>query len=183
MKRLIFLSLLRSCKNLFFSFLIFCSFSLVGQTTRPFAQNTTGSSGLQTGYSLSYSVGELSSIAFFEAFNSSTLSTGFFQSFTPIITAINDLKLNNNNQLSISPNPVQNIFKIKIFFPKIGELQIQIIDNLSNQKYISSSLNIQGNFEKIMNIENYPPGVYYVKFLFKETQGVSQCNVYKIIKL
>ena len=65
----------------------------------------------------------------------------------------------------------------------MGDLQFQIIDVQSNQKYISQGLRIQGNYEQLMNIENYPSGVYYLKVLFKPSNGSSQGGVYKIIKL
>lgn len=166
-----------------FLIIIFIASKTQAQTTSPVTQNVGGSVGSQMGYSLDYSVGELSSIAYFVSPNNSTLSTGFFQSFTPLVTGINDITIIPSDQVNITPNPVQNIFKVKTFFQKPGELQLQIIDVQSNQKYISQAMKIQGYYEQLMNIENYPSGVYYIKVLFKSSVGVSQGGVYKIIKL
>jgi hypothetical protein len=156
---------------------------LNAQTISPVVQNIGGNNGQQLDYRLDFSIGELSSIEYFISQNNSSLSTGFFQSFTPLVTGINDIAIIESDQINITPNPVLNTFKIKTFFQKPGDIQFQIIDVLSNQKYISQGIRIQGNYEQLMNIEKYASGVYYLKVFFKPTKGVSQGGVFKIIKL
>lgn len=176
--------LIFNVKNLFLFLVFFVSaIQLNAQTISPVIQNIGGSIGQQSEYRLDFSIGELSSIQYFVSPNNSTLSTGFFQSFTSLVTGINNIAIIESNQVNITPNPVLNIFKIKTFFQKPGDIQFQIIDVLSNQKYISQSLRIQGNYEQLINIEKYPSGVYYIKVFFKPTNGVSQGGVFKIIKL
>lgn len=173
-------------KSVFITVFVFSFTISSAQSTTPIVQNVGGNIGLQTGLNLNYSIGELASIAYLVAPNNSSLSTGFLHSFGQfgmIFTGVNDLASIAHDQVSILPNPVLTSFKLKTYFQKSGQLQFQIMDAQSNVKYASESINTSGIFEKQINILYYPPGVYYIKLLFKANNGAGQSGVFKIIKL
>lgn len=175
--------LIMKFKLFFLIFYIALLNSTQSQTISPVAQNVGGNIGFGTGYSLSYSMGELSSISNFSSSNNLALNTGFFQSFIPLVTGINEIYTIPSEMVIITPNPVLNNFKLKTFFQKTGEMQFQIIDIQSNQKYTSMAIKTFGNYEQLINVENYSSGLYYLKLLFKPSTGKPLGGVYKILKL
>lgn len=147
-------------------------------------QNSTGSSGIsQNGYNLTYSVGELASITHYTASNNFTLSTGFLQSFTPLVTALNDLVLLEGGAVSIFPNPTTQYIQINANFNKNGQVQMQLMNSVSAIKYRSESSAILNQFNKQLNMVEYTPGVYYLSIRFQPVDGLPRVGIYKIVKL
>ena len=73
-------------KCLYVNIFIFVSFSSIGQTISPVTQNIGGTLGLQSNYSLTFSVGEMVSTTNFIGADKVSISSGFLQSFTPVVT-------------------------------------------------------------------------------------------------
>lgn len=147
-------------------------------------QNSTGVSGNSTnGFNLTYSVGELASIASFTAANNYNLNTGFLQTFTPLITALNDLVLLEAGVVSVYPNPTTQFIQIHANFNTIGQVQMQLMNSVSAIKYRSESIAILNQFNKQLNMVEYAPGVYYLSIRFQPFEGLPRVGIYKIVKL
>jgi hypothetical protein len=132
---------------------------------------------------LVYSIGEMASIQNFIGTNNYHLSTGFLQSFTPIVTGVNELISIPNASLSIAPNPTSQFIQIQTQFSQLGILQFQLMDMRSKIRYQLPPISINGNFQKRVDLNEYPSGVYFIKVQFQPSRGPAQQSVYKIIKL
>ena len=79
--------------------LLLCTASLQGQSISPLTVNFAGGYGQTADFSLAYSVGEQSSIAFYTTATASTLSAGFLQDFSFLDRdhLVLDLSLNNTS--------------------------------------------------------------------------------------
>ena len=154
------------------------------QSINATTQNSTGTAGSSlNGYNLTYSVGELASIAHYSASNNFTLSTGFLQSFTPLVTALNDLVLLDGISVSIYPNPTTQYIQIHANFNTIGQAQMQLMDAESKIKYRSEPNIIFNQFNKQLDIGEYASGIYYLRIQFQPNMGQTRVGVYKLVKL
>lgn len=147
-------------------------------------QNITGfTSSSLNGYSLTYSVGELASIEHFLASNKYMLSTGLLQTYSPLVTALNELVISEGMSMTISPNPTTQYIIVTADFNKSGQIEMQLLDAQSKVKYKSEPISIFNQFKKQLDIGNYPPGIYYLKIQFMPNLEQSRLGVYKIVKL
>ncbi|MCX6296820.1 MAG: T9SS type A sorting domain-containing protein [Bacteroidetes bacterium] len=92
---------------------------------------------------------------------------------------INATGINNNsfqNNLSVSPNPTNGVFNITINNANYSELLISIFDLQGKEVFSSTDLNVNGNYNKQINLEDLSKGVYYIKF-----NGGSQIKIQKLI--
>jgi hypothetical protein len=161
--------------------LIYCLiFNLVnGQVISP---NTLNNGG---GYSSSmeWSIGESVSIANFLT-SGYSLNTGVLQPMTSIVTAINEYgPAVFGTQITIGPNPTNNLLHIKARFNQAGSLSFQLIDAKSTIMFTQEAGTIFSSYEKDIFMENYPSGVFYMKVYFKPSTGITKTGIYKIIKL
>ena len=149
------------------------------QSISPYAMNNGG------GYSstLDWSIGESVSIANF--INSGySLNTGLLQPMTNIVTAINEYgPAVFGTQITIGPNPTSNILHIKARFTQAGSLTYQLLDAKSTIVFTQEAGTIFSSYEKDILVENYPSGVFYIKFYFNPNNGNAKTGIYKIIKL
>jgi len=154
-------------------------FQLYAQGISPYAMNNGG------GYSstLDWSIGESVSIANF--INSGySLNTGLLQPMTNIVTAINEYgPAVFGTQITIGPNPTNNLLHIKARFSEMGRLSFQLIDSKSSIILTQEAGMIYSSYEKDILMENYPSGVFYMKAYFKPISGNLKTGVYKVIKL
>ncbi len=147
-------------------------------------QNSTGlTSSSSNGYILTYSVGELASIEHFIAPNNYMLSTGLLQTFSPLVTALNEIAPFERMPVTIFPNPTSQYLHVAANYNQSGQVQIQLLDAQSKIKYKSEPNSIFNQFQKNLDIGNYPAGVYYLKIQFQPNLGQTRVGVYKIIKL
>ena len=154
------------------------------QSINSTTQNSTGTAGSSlNGYNMTYSVGELASIQHYTASNNFTLSTGFLQSFTPLVTALNDLVTLDGISVSIYPNPTTQYIQILTNFNIIGQVQIQLMDAESKIKYRSEPNIIFNQFNKQLDIGEYASGIYYLRIQFQPNMGQTRVGVYKLVKL
>lgn len=162
---------------------LFKSQQIAAQNISPVTQNIGGSIGSQANYSLTYSVGEMISIVNYVAQDKSSLNTGFLQSYTPLVTDINELIFIKPGNVIITPNPVVDIMHLNAKFLKPGQFEFNIIDASSNLKYKSIPYTINGYLNTELAMQNYSTGVYYVRVVFKPTYGHPEYGIYKLIKL
>jgi hypothetical protein len=149
------------------------------QSITPYTLNNGG------GYSstMEWSIGESVSIANFLA-SGYYLNTGVLQPMTSIVTAINEFgPAVFGTQITIGPNPTNNLLHIKARFNQAGSLSFQLIDAKSTIVFTNEVGTIFSSFEKDIFMENYPSGVFYMKVFFKPSTGNTKTGIYKIIKL
>jgi hypothetical protein len=161
-------------------FLLFLSTSfLSAQYITPYALNNGG------GYSSSmeWNIGESVSVANFIA-SGYSLNTGGLQPMTTIVTSINEYgPAVFGTQITIGPNPTNNLLHIKARFNEMGSLSIQLIDSKSSIILTQEAGMIYSIYEKDILMENYPSGVFYMKAYFKPISGNLKTGIYKVIKL
>jgi hypothetical protein len=152
---------------------------LFAQTISPFALNNGG------GYSSSmeWNIGESVSIANFIA-SGYSLNTGGLQPMTSIVTSINEYgPAVFGTQITIGPNPTNNLLHIKARFNQAGSLSFQLIDAKSTIVFTQEAGTIFSSYEKDILMEQYPSGIFYMKVYFKPSTGSAKTGIYKIIKL
>jgi len=152
---------------------------LFAQTISPFALNNGG------GYSSSmeWNIGESVSIANFIA-SGYSLNTGVLQPMTTIVTSINEYgPAVFGTQITIGPNPTNNLLHIKARLSEMGSLSFQLIDSKSSIILTQEAGMIYSSYEKDILMENYPSGVFYMKIFFRSITGNLKTGVYKVIKL
>ena len=161
-------------------FLLFLSTSfLSAQSITPYALNNGG------GYSSSmeWNIGESVSIANFIA-SGYSLNTGGLQPMTTIVTSINEYgPAVFGTQITIGPNPTNNLLHIKARFSEMGKLSFQLVDSKSSIILSQEAGMIYSSYEKDILMEKYPSGVFYMKIFFRSTTGNLKTGVYKVIKL
>jgi hypothetical protein len=149
------------------------------QSISPYTYNNGG------GYfsAMEWSIGESVSIANFLA-SGYSLNTGVLQPMTSIVTAINEFgPAVFGTQITIGPNPTNNLLHIKARFNQAGSLSFQLIDAKSAIVFTQEAGTIFSSYEKDIFMENYPSGVFYMKVFFKPSNGNAKTGIYKIIKL
>jgi hypothetical protein len=149
------------------------------QSISPYTFNNGG------GYfsAMEWSIGESVSIANFLA-SGYSLNTGVLQPMTSIVTAINEYgPAVFGTQITIGPNPTNNLLHIKARFNQAGSLSFQLIDAKSAIVFTQEAGTIFSSYEKYIFMENYPSGVFYMKVFFKPSTGNTKTGIYKIIKL
>ena len=163
---------------LFFLLFLTTSF-LSAQSITPYSLNNGG------GYSntMEWNMGESVSIANFIAFGYS-LNTGVLQPMTTIVTSINEYgPAVFGTQITIGPNPTNNLLHLKARFNQVGNLSLQILDSKSAVVFTQEAGTIFRSYEKDILMESYPSGVFYMKIFFKPIAGIAKTGTYKIIKL
>ena len=132
---------------------------------------------------MDWNMGESVSIANFSTPNY-FLNTGVLQPMTSIVTAINEYgPAVYGNQIMIGPNPTTNLVHFKGNFTQAGKLSIQVIDAKSSVILTHEAGIIISSYEKDIFMDSYPSGIFYIKVLFKPSNGLAKTGIYKIIKL
>jgi hypothetical protein len=132
---------------------------------------------------MDWNMGESVSITNFSTPNF-FLNTGVLQPFTTVVTAINEYGPSvYGNQIMIGPNPTTNLVHFKGNFTQAGKLSIQVIDAKSSVILTHEAGIIISSYEKDIFMDSYPSGIFYIKVLFKPSNGLARTGIYKIIKL
>lgn len=157
------------------SFPLFC----FCQSITPQTLNNGGGSSSFLEWNLSESV----SIASFIA-PGFTLNTGVLQPNTNVVTSINEYGPSVfGSQITIGPNPTSHLLHLKTRFAEIGRLSIQLMDAKSTIVLTQDIGTIFSSYEKVISLEDFPSGVFYVKVYFKSIEGNIKTGIYKVIKL
>lgn len=165
---------------LFFIFIYNLTFS---QSITPKTQNIGGTLGIQNGYSLTFSVGEMVSTTNFVGSNNLSISSGFLQSNTPLVTGLFDLNRFSSNTIWISPNPASHNIRIQAKGVFNGIYYLQIIDAASNIKFRETLIVYSNEFNKSVSLDHLVQGVYYISINLIQSNHKSQFGIYKFIKL
>ena len=171
-------------KGILLLFFLISISRIFSQSITPFTINIAGFTSIQSGYSLTVSTGETISITNLKAPNGESLNSGFLQNNPPLVTGIEEL-LNKigDNEVSITPNPTNTITNLITNFIQPGQLQYQILDVGSKLLYRSQSQNALSTKQTIIELQNYPAGIYYILVFFKPNSGIAKTGIYKIVKL
>jgi hypothetical protein len=160
---------------------IVISFPLIicAQSITPYSFNNGGGSVL----SIEWSIGESVSIANFTTSNY-MLNTGLLQPLTNLVTSINEYgPVVYGHQINISPNPTTDLVHLKGQFNQMGRLSFQVIDSKSSILLTHEAGTNITSYEKDIFMEHYPSGIFYIKVIFKPTNGIIKTGIFKIVKL
>jgi hypothetical protein len=147
--------------------------AVYGQSSRQEVISSAGGYNVNNGLSISWTLGETIIPTFKSADNSLILTHGFQQQL--YITAIEE-NLEEILKVNIYPNPASEIVNIHFDIQLEGDMKLFILDSQGSQ--VLSVLAESGLFEKQVNLQGLPAGIYYLKL----TKG-KLINVYKIVKL
>jgi hypothetical protein len=142
-----------------------------GAQVRQEVISSAGEYNVSGGFSVSWTLGE-TIIPIYKNGNL-TLAHGFQQQL--VITAIEE-NLDVPVNVKIFPNPADEVLNIQFEAPVEKQVVITIIDfkgELIKTDIIESTMT-----EKQINLQNFPPGVYFIRL----TKG-GLVNVYKVVKL
>jgi hypothetical protein len=152
---------------------------ICAQSITPYTFNNGGGSAS----SIEWSIGESVSIANFTTPNY-LLNTGLLQPLTNIVTSINEYgPVVYGHQITISPNPTTDLVHLKGQFNQMGRLSFQVIDSKSSILLTHEAGTNIISYEKDIFMDNYPSGIFYIKVIFKPTNGITKTGVFKIVKL
>jgi hypothetical protein len=159
--------------------LILGSLSASAQSVSPFTINVGGGRS----NTIDYSIGESSSIAFFQLENKNSLSTGFIQSFTPLVTGIVNRVFEEGEGFVLSPNPATYFIRLKGSLSKPGfvefhliDLQGRILDTYPTTYYINY-------LEKEFKVAHLTGGTYFIRLIYSSLDGINQSTSFKFIKI
>ncbi len=131
---------------------------------------------------MEWSIGESASIAYFTG-TSYTLNTGVLQPLIGNILSIPSGPVVFGDQILIGPNPTSNMLKIKALLNESGNLSFQLLDSKSTLVFNHDAGFIFNSYEKVLILNDFPSGVFYVRIYFKPSSGNPKTGIYKIIKL
>ena len=152
---------------------------ICAQSITPYTFNNGGGSAS----SIEWSIGESVSIANFTTPNF-LLTTGLLQPLTNIVTSINEYgPVVYGHQITISPNPTTDLVHLKGQFNQMGRLSFQVIDSKSSILLTHEAGTNIISYEKDIFMDHYPSGIFYIKVIFKPTNGIIKTGVFKIVKL
>jgi hypothetical protein len=159
--------------------LFFVSVSVSAQRISPLTINSGGN----VGKNLDYSIGESSSITYFQLVNKSSLNTGFMQSFTPLVTGIVNQVFEVGEQWILSPNPASKFIRIKGGLSKPGFIEFHLVDFQGHiLETIPSAYSIN-YLEKEINVSQLVEGTYFVRLIYSSFDGINQSTSFKFIKI
>ena len=157
---------------------------LEAQSITPFTVNIAGFTAQKSGYSLTVSTGEAISITNFTSPNGASLNSGFLQNNPPIVTSINDIYSKfGSDEIRISPNPTRSTTFLHFYSKQLGSMQYQLLDVASKSLFRSEPFSYLNSSQTVIDLTNYPAGVYYINVFFKPSCGKFKSGIYKIIKL
>jgi len=153
--------------------------TICAQSITPYTFNNGGGSAS----SIEWSIGESVSIANFTTPNY-MFNTGLLQPLTNVVTSINEYgPVVYGHQITISPNPTTDLVHLKGQFNQMGRLSFQVIDSKSSILLTHEAGTNIISYEKDIFMHNYPSGIFYIKVIFKPTNGIIKTGVFKIVKL
>ena len=182
--------------NIYFYAILLSITSAYGQSQIPQVINVSGGTSKTMGYTLEWSIGELTLINEMDAPDSTyILTNGFIQPTDTLVSAplqqkpiifINNTQLNSAN-IRLFPNPTQDILQIQFLQNIAGKINVQLYSELGRILY-QHEIYVHGGtglIEKI-NMKGFTNGVYIL--YIKRSNLISgrydlQTGTFKIIKL
>lgn len=160
-----------------FSFITTCH-TLYAQVTAPAIFNNCGGSITTAAGTFEFSVGEP---VVFTSINANIVVTqGVLQPFDDILTAVDVMNI--SAQVKVFPNPTAMLVYLQPAFTQGGNLRCEVY-NASGQLMQTKEIKLlRGNEVQVFNIEQYTPGLYLLKVMYK-TGNKEGVTTYKIQKL
>jgi hypothetical protein len=134
---------------------------------------SAGGYNVNGGLSISWTLGETIIPTFKSQDGSLTLTHGFQQQL--IVTTVEE-NIDVFVSVIVFPNPASDVVNIKFEAPVDSEVIVDILD--SQGKMVKRDLIESTMSEKQLNLQNFPPGIYYLKLIKGKL-----VNVYKVVKL
>ena len=162
-----------------FSFLFIACFSASAQSISPFTINVGGA----TNKTLDYSIGESASIAYLQNNTQLSLSTGFIQSFTPLITGIINQVFEEGEGLTLSPNPASERIHLKGVLARPGFFEFDLIDAQGRILETYPSTYYINYLDKEINVTQLMGGTYFIRLIYTSPDGVNQSTSFKFSRI
>lgn len=160
-------------------FLLISFLSASAQTISPITINVGGFFNK----TVDYSIGESASISYFQSTNPISLSTGFIQSYTPLVTGIIHQVFEEGELLTLYPNPVTENIRIKGPISKSGFIEFHLLD-LQGRLLETIPASYYINYlEKEINVAHLMEGSYYIRLIYSSAEGNNQSSSLKFIKI
>jgi len=160
-------------------FLLFTFLSTSAQSISPLTINVGG----YASKSLDFSIGESSSIAYFQNTNQINLSTGFIQSFTPLVTGIVNRVFEEGEEFVLFPNPATDFVQLKGALSKPGFVEFHLID-LQGRILDTFPATYYFNYlEKEINISHLQGGTYFIRLIYSSPDGLKQALSFKFSRI
>ena len=158
---------------------LFSCFSTSAQSISTYTINVGGS----VSNNLNYSIGESASIAYFQSSNQLSLSSGFIQSFTPLVTGIVNRIFEEGEKIVLSPNPATDYVRLKGGLAKPGFVEFHLID-LQGRILDAHPPTYYINYvDKEINTTQLQGGTYFIQLIYSSSDGIKQALSFKFIKI
>lgn len=160
-------------------FLLFTFLSTSAQSISPLTINVGG----YASKSLDFSIGESSSIAYFQNTNQINLSTGFIQSFTPLVTGIVNRVFEEGEEFVLFPNPATDFVQLKGALSKPGFVEFHLIDHQGRILDTFPATYYFNYLEKEINISHLQGGTYFIRLIYSSPDGLKQALSFKFSRI
>ncbi len=157
--------------------LFFC-FSTSAQSISPMTVNVGGA----VYKTLDYSLGESSSISYFQNNNQLSLSSGFIQSFTPLVTGIVLQLFEEGDGLVLFPNPAVDNIHLKGALSKPGFIEFHLIDLQGRLLETYPSAYYINYLDKEIDVSHLTGGAYFIRLIYS-SDGIRQSTSFNFFKL
>lgn len=165
--------------RLLFIFLLLGCFSASAQSINPMTFNVGGS----VSKTLDYSVGETATIAYFQSSNQISLSSGFIQSYTPLVTGIVNQVLEAGEEFALFPNPATDYIRLKGALSQPGFIEFHLIDQQGRILETYPSTYYINYLEKEINISSLQGGTYFLRLIYSSSNDFKQALSFKFSKI
>jgi hypothetical protein len=154
-------------------------FSASAQSISPFTINVGGASSK----TLDYSIGESASITYFQNSSQLSLSTGFIQSFTPLLSGIILQIFDEGEGITLSPNPASDIIRLKGVISRPGFFEFHLIDAQGRILETYPNTYFINYLDKEISISQLMGGTYFIRLIYTSPDGINQSTSFKFIKI
>jgi hypothetical protein len=160
-------------------FLVLGRFSTSAQSISPVTINVGGAASK----SLDYSIGESASIAYFQTTNQLSLSFGFIQSYTPLVTGIVNQVFEAGVEFVLSPNPATEYVRLKGALSKPGFVEFHLIDQQGRILDTYPATYYINYLEKEINISHLQGGTYFIRLIYSSSDDLKQAISFKFSRI
>ncbi len=154
-------------------------FSASAQSISPLTINVGGA----TNKTLDYSIGESASIAYLQNNTQLSLSTGFIQSFTPLVTGIINQVFEEGEGLTLSPNPASERIHLKGVLSRPGFFEFHLIDVQGRILETYPSTYYINYLDKEINVTQLMGGTYFIRLIYSSPDRVNQSTSFKFSRI
>ncbi len=160
-------------------FLVLGNFSASAQSISPMTINVGGAASK----SLDYSIGESASIAYFQSTNQVSLSSGFIQSYTPLVTGIVNRVFEEGEEFVLFPNPATDFVRLKGALSKPGFVEFHLIDQQGRILDTYPTTYYINYLEKEINISHLQGGTYFIRLIYSSSDDLKQSLSFKFSRI